>query len=30
MAFDATGFIVVEMERAINDAMTGKIKGHHV
>ena len=29
-AFDATGFIVVEMERAINDAMTGKIKGHHV
>lgn len=30
MGMDATGFIVVEMERAINDAMTGKIKGHHV
>lgn len=29
MGMDATGFIVVEMERAINDAMTGKIKGHH-
>ena len=30
MGMDATGFIVVEMERAINDAMTGAIKGHHV
>jgi calcineurin-like phosphoesterase family protein len=30
MGMDATGFIVVEMERAINDAMTGVIKGHHV
>lgn len=30
MGMDATGFIVIEMERAINDAMTGKIKGHHV
>ena len=30
MGMDATGMIVVEMERAINDAMTGKVKGHHV
>ena len=30
MGMDATGMIVVEMERAINDAMTGAIKGHHV
>jgi hypothetical protein len=30
MGMDATGMIVVEMERAIADAMTGKIKGHHV
>lgn len=29
MGMDATGFIVVEMERAIADAMTGQIKGHH-
>lgn len=29
MGIDATGMIVVEMERAIADAMTGKIKGHH-
>lgn len=29
MGMDATGMIVVEMERAIADAMTGKIKGHH-
>lgn len=29
MGMDATGFIVIEMERAISDAMTGKIKGHH-
>jgi hypothetical protein len=30
MGMDATGYIVIEMERAISDAMTGKIKGHHV
>lgn len=30
MGMDATGYIVVEMERAIADAMTGQIKGHHV
>lgn len=30
MGMDATGMIVVEMERAIADAMTGQIKGHHV
>jgi calcineurin-like phosphoesterase family protein len=30
MGMDATGMIVVEMERAISDALTGKIKGHHV
>lgn len=30
MGMDATGFIVVEIERAIADAMTGQIKGHHV
>jgi hypothetical protein len=29
MGMDATGMIVVEMERAISDALTGKIKGHH-
>lgn len=29
MGMDATGSIVVEMERAIADAMTGEIKGHH-
>lgn len=29
MGMDATGYIVVEMERAINDAMTGEIKSHH-
>jgi calcineurin-like phosphoesterase family protein len=29
MGMDATGFIVVEMERAIADAMKGEIKGHH-
>lgn len=29
MGMDATGMIAVEMERAIADAMTGKIKGHH-
>jgi hypothetical protein len=29
MGMDATGFIVIEMERAISDALTGKIKGHH-
>ena len=29
MGMDATGFIVVSMERAIADAMTGQIKGHH-
>lgn len=29
MGMDATGYIVVEMERAIADAMTGQIKGHH-
>jgi calcineurin-like phosphoesterase family protein len=29
MGMDATVMIVVEMERAIADAMTGKIKGHH-
>ena len=30
MGMDATGMIVVEMERAISDALTGQIKGHHV
>ena len=30
MVMDATGMIVVEMERAISDALTGQIKGHHV
>jgi calcineurin-like phosphoesterase family protein len=30
MGMDATGFIAVSMERAIADAMTGEIKGHHV
>jgi calcineurin-like phosphoesterase family protein len=30
MGMDATGYIVVEMERAIADAKTGQIKGHHV
>ena len=30
MGMDATGFIAVPMERAIADAMTGVIKGHHV
>ena len=29
MGMDATGMIVVEMERAIADAMTGEIKSHH-
>lgn len=29
MGMDATGQIVVPMERAIADALTGKIKGHH-
>lgn len=29
MGMDATGMIVVEMERAISDALTGKIKSHH-
>jgi calcineurin-like phosphoesterase family protein len=29
MGIDATGFIVVEMERAIADAVKGEIKGHH-
>lgn len=29
MGMDATGMIVVPMERAISDALTGKIKGHH-
>ena len=29
MGMDATGMIVVEMERAIADALTGQIKGHH-
>ena len=29
MGMDATGMIVIEMERAIADALTGKIKGHH-
>ena len=29
MGMDATGFIVVEMERAIADAVKGEIKGHH-
>ncbi len=29
MGMDATGQIVVPMELAIADAMTGKIKGHH-
>ncbi len=29
MGMDATGFIVVEMERAIADAMSGKITEHH-
>ncbi len=29
MGIDATGMIAVTMERAIADAMTGKIKGHH-
>ena len=29
MGMDATGMIVVEMERAISDAMTGEIKSHH-
>ena len=29
MGMDATGQIVIPMERAIADAMTGKIKGHH-
>ncbi len=30
MGMDATGFIAIPMERAIADAMTGEIKGHHV
>ena len=30
MGMDATGMIAVTMERAIADAMTGAIKGHHV
>ena len=30
MGMDATGFIAIPMEVAIRDAMTGKIKGHHV
>ncbi len=29
MGMDATGMIAVTMERAIADAMTGKVKGHH-
>ena len=29
MGMDATGFIAITMERAIADAMTGKVKGHH-
>jgi calcineurin-like phosphoesterase family protein len=29
MGMDATGMIVVPMERAISDALTGEIKGHH-
>jgi calcineurin-like phosphoesterase family protein len=29
MGMDATGMIVVSMERAISDAKFGKIKGHH-
>jgi len=29
MGMDATGVIAVTMERAIADAMTGKVKGHH-
>jgi len=30
MGMDATGRIAVSLEDAIRDAMTGKIKGHHV
>ena len=30
MGMDATNMIAVTMERAIADAMTGQIKGHHV
>ena len=29
MGMDATGMIAVTMERAIADAMTGEVKGHH-
>jgi calcineurin-like phosphoesterase family protein len=29
MGMDATGVIAITMERAIADAMTGEIKGHH-
>ncbi len=29
LVMDATGVIAVTIERAIADAMTGRIKGHH-
>jgi hypothetical protein len=29
MGMDATGMIAITMERAIADAMTGMVKGHH-
>ena len=29
MGYDATGNIVTLLDNAINDALTGQIKGHH-